>query len=55
MTHVIFQQKIKLSKTIFTDIDDFLEHLGVDIAYEEYLERKYQKVKNAPESEFVDL
>jgi len=57
MTTITFESDIDLEKTDFTDLEDFFESLSqsYDFSYEEYLEQKMQRVKEAPDSDFVNI
>jgi len=55
MTTITFKEDVKIEKTNYDKLVDFLSFFDTDTIYEEYLERKYQEVKNSPESDFVNL
>jgi hypothetical protein len=55
MVTVTFTDDIKISQKDNVSIADFLWQIDDSFIYEEYLERKLQEVKKAPQSDFVNL
>jgi len=55
MTIVTFKEEIKWVASNYEKAIDFLSVFDTNTIYEEYLERKLQEAKKAPESDFVNL
>jgi hypothetical protein len=55
MTTITFKENMVWVKENYNKAIDFLSFFDSNTIYEEYLERKMQEVKNAPDNDFVNL
>ena len=55
MTTITFKENIVWAKKTYEKAIDFLSYFDTNTLYEEYLERKLQEAKNAPDTDFVNL
>jgi hypothetical protein len=55
MTTITFEEDIKWVQNSYSTAVDFLHFFDSETLYEEYLERKMQKVKSSNNSDFINL